>query len=65
MSTGDKPANRQDVRTTVAHWQHDIDLASVRDAEALRKLTAQEQEAWRKLWADVAELLKKAGDAKS
>jgi len=51
------------MRATFEHWQRDTDLASVRDAGALQKLTAQEQEAWRKLWADVAELLKKAGNA--
>ncbi len=53
------------MRATLEHWQRDTDLASVRDADALQKLTAQEQEAWRKLWADVAELLRKARDAKS
>jgi hypothetical protein len=36
----------------------------VRDAKALAKLPAEEQEAWRILWADVAELLKKAADNK-
>lgn len=46
------------------HWQHDADLAGVRDAEALRKLSPEDQDAWRKLWADVAQLLKKAGNAK-
>ena len=56
-----KPEDRQVMRATLEHWQRDTDLASVRDADALQKLTAQEQEAWRKLWADVAELLKKAG----
>ena len=60
-----KPEDRQVMRAKLEHWQRDTDLASVRDADALQKLTAQEQEAWRKLWADVAELLKKAGDAKS
>ncbi len=59
-----KPQDRQVMRATLEHWQRDTDLASVRDAEALQKLTAQEQEAWRKLWADVAELLKRAGNAK-
>ena len=56
-----KPEDRQVMRAMLEHWQRDTDLASVRDADALQKLTAQEQEAWRKLWADVAELLKKAG----
>ena len=59
-----KPEDRQVMRARLEHSQRDTDLASVRDAGALQKLTAQEQEAWRKLWADVAESLKKAGDAK-
>jgi hypothetical protein len=53
------------VRAALAHWQRDTDLAGVRDADALQKLTTQEQEVWRKLWADVTESLKKAGEAKS
>ena len=53
------------MRTTLEHWQRHADLASVREAEAIQKLTAQEQEEWRTLWADVAELLKKTGDAKA
>ncbi len=59
-----KPEDRQVMRATLEHWQRDTDLAGVREAGALQKLTAQEQEAWRKLWADVAALLQKAGDAK-
>ncbi len=60
-----KPEDRQVARASLWHWQRDPDLASVRDADALPKLTAQEREVWRKLWADVAELLKKAGDVNS
>jgi tetratricopeptide (TPR) repeat protein len=61
---GGKPEDRQVVRAKLERWQRNTDLAGVRDADALKKLSAQEQEAWRKLWADVAELLKKAGNAK-
>jgi hypothetical protein len=39
------------------HWQADPDLASTRDA-ALAKLPAEEQAAWRQLWADVAAQLR-------
>jgi hypothetical protein len=35
------------------------DLASVRDQEALAKLTEAERAAWQQLWADVEQLLKK------
>ncbi len=41
-------------------WRTDRDLASVRDADVLAKLPTGEQESWRRLWADVEELLKKA-----
>jgi hypothetical protein len=59
-----KPEDRQLARATLDNWQREPRLADVRDLQALQKLTAEEQEAWRKLWADVAELLKKTGDAK-
>jgi len=41
------------------HWQEDSDLAGVRDAVALEKLPESERAEWKKLWADVEELLKK------
>jgi hypothetical protein len=49
----------------LVRWQRDGELASVRDPASLEKLAADERETWRKLWADVAELLKKAGEVKS
>jgi tetratricopeptide (TPR) repeat protein/serine/threonine protein kinase len=57
-------ADRQATRQIFQHWQSDTDLAGVRDAAALQKLPAEELEAWRQLWADVAQLLKKADGAK-
>ena len=42
------------------HWKKDPDLAGVRDADAVAKLPADEQDAWRQLWADVDAVLKKA-----
>jgi tetratricopeptide (TPR) repeat protein len=57
---GGKPADRQLLHRLLPHWPEDSDLAGVRDPDALKKLPAAEQEAWRQLWADVAELLKKA-----
>jgi tetratricopeptide (TPR) repeat protein len=56
----DKPADRAAVQQALRHWQKDTDLAGVRDAAALAKLPADEQKAFAQLWADVAELLKKA-----
>ena len=46
------------------HWQEDSDLVSVRDAAALDNLPEAERAEWKKLWADVAELLKKAESKK-
>jgi hypothetical protein len=45
---------------TLNRWQKDPDLASIRDAAALPKLSADEQKVFTQLWADVAALLKRA-----
>jgi tetratricopeptide (TPR) repeat protein len=45
---------------TLRHWQDDTDLASVRDDKALANLSAEEQSAWGRLWAGVAELQARA-----
>jgi tetratricopeptide (TPR) repeat protein len=42
------------------HWQRDTDLVGVRDDAELAKLPEAERVAFRKLWADVDALLKKA-----
>ena len=57
---GAKPQVRATVQQTLSHWQKDTDLAGIREATALAKLSAAEQSACQKLWADVAALLKKA-----
>jgi tetratricopeptide (TPR) repeat protein len=56
-----EPAVKQAVRERLAHWQQDTDLASVRDRAALENLPEDERRPWRRLWADVAALLAKAG----
>jgi serine/threonine-protein kinase len=48
-----------EVRRTLQHWQTDSDLAGVRDA-ALGEVPDPERPAWAALWAEVAELQKKA-----
>jgi tetratricopeptide (TPR) repeat protein len=58
------PDMRATVQKKLRHWQEDTDLASVRDAAALDKLPEAERAEWKKLWADVADLLKKSGDGK-
>ncbi len=55
------PQARETVIKTLSHWKQDTDLAGIRDAAALAKLPAEEQKAWRALWADVDSLLKRAG----
>jgi tetratricopeptide (TPR) repeat protein/tRNA A-37 threonylcarbamoyl transferase component Bud32 len=54
------PQARTAVPQTLRHWQQDPDLAGVR-GDALARLPAAERDAWRKLWADVDALLKRAG----
>jgi eukaryotic-like serine/threonine-protein kinase len=44
-------------------WKLDADLASIREAESLAKLPAVEQQAWKKLWADVDSLLTRSSDS--
>jgi hypothetical protein len=52
------PADRAAVAKALAYWKEDGWLAAVRDAAALAELPADEQQACRKLWADVNELAK-------
>jgi hypothetical protein len=61
LETG-KPADRAEVQQQMKHWQQDTDLAGIRDKAALEKLPPEERAACEKLWADVAALLKKAGE---
>jgi serine/threonine protein kinase/tetratricopeptide (TPR) repeat protein len=61
---GAKPEDRALVQKTLRHWQRDSDLAGLRDADAVAHLPAEERETCRTLWADVAEVLKKAGASK-
>jgi hypothetical protein len=53
----DRPDARALLRQTLEQWQKDPDLACVREEPALAKLPEAEREAWRKLWANVAETL--------
>jgi predicted ribosomally synthesized peptide with SipW-like signal peptide len=54
------PASRRAIAEKMNHWKQDPHLASVRDAAALAKLTADEQKAFAQMWADVEALWKKA-----
>ncbi len=46
---------------TLDHWKQDTDLAGIRNEDALARLPADEQKAWRSLWADVDSLRKRTG----
>jgi hypothetical protein len=54
-----KPGDRTLVQKRLQHWQEDSDLAGLRDPEAVKKLPAAERAACQKLWADMADVLKK------
>jgi tetratricopeptide (TPR) repeat protein len=56
---GDKAALWRAVEKKMRVWQQAADLASVRDKAALHKLPDEERQAWRRLWDEVAALLKK------
>jgi len=59
LETGPAQA-KSAVAPTLQHWQQDIDLAGVRDPQALEKLPEAERKRWRDLWAEVGTLLNKA-----
>ncbi|MFO0888265.1 MAG: serine/threonine-protein kinase [Isosphaeraceae bacterium] len=48
------------VLQVLRHWQQDPDLASVRDPDALSRLTEAERAAWQSLWAEVDRLIERA-----
>jgi serine/threonine-protein kinase len=54
------PQARQAIPQTLQHWKVDTDLAGLRDPEALKQLSEDEQKACRALWAEVDSLLAKA-----
>jgi hypothetical protein len=51
---------RRAIAQALLHWQHDIDLAGVRDAAALARLPEDERKGWKSLWAKVDALLANA-----
>jgi hypothetical protein len=55
-----KPEAKALVSQKLQHWKADADLAGIRDDAELAKLPESERAAFRKLWADVDALLKKA-----
>jgi hypothetical protein len=60
QAESDNPKERDAVQKRLKHWQTDADLAGIRDKDAVAKLPAEEQDACRKLWAEVETPLQKA-----
>jgi tetratricopeptide (TPR) repeat protein len=59
LEVGDAKA-RPFVIQTLEHWRVDPDLAGIRDAAALAKLSEPERKPWQVLWSDVDTLLARA-----
>jgi len=57
-----KPEDRAAVQSALREWQEDADLASLRDAAALATLPPEARDAFGRLWADVADLVKSSGE---
>ena len=57
---GAKPEERKQAAETLRRWREDVALAGLREPARLAKLPAEEQEAWKKFWADVKGQLDKA-----
>jgi tetratricopeptide (TPR) repeat protein/tRNA A-37 threonylcarbamoyl transferase component Bud32 len=56
----DKARAAATVTNVLQHWLADVDLAGVRELEALAKLPQPEREAWQQLWAEVRDRLARA-----
>ncbi|HZY90956.1 MAG TPA: hypothetical protein VFE78_39395, partial [Gemmataceae bacterium] len=54
-----KAESRALAQRTLRHWQQDSDLSGVRDKQTLAGLPAYERAQWEKLWAEVADLLRR------
>jgi eukaryotic-like serine/threonine-protein kinase len=54
----ENPADRVKAREVLQHWRSDTDLAGIGDRDDEAKLPADQREACRQLWADVADVLR-------
>jgi tetratricopeptide (TPR) repeat protein/serine/threonine protein kinase len=61
---GGQAEDRRAVRKKLQQWLSDPSFSALRDEKALAKLSAPERQTWHDLWAEVAQLLKQADDAK-
>jgi serine/threonine-protein kinase len=64
LADGGSAPDRALVQAACRHWQSDPALAGVRERAALRRLPAEERDAWGQLWDDVEQLWMKAGGGK-
>ena len=55
------PEMKANIVPTLQHWKADADLAGIRDEKELAKLSHEELAVLKQLWADVDQLLAKAG----
>jgi len=56
----EKPATARSIQNAMQHWLNDSDLSRVRDAREMAALPHEEREAWKKLWSEVRDLLRRA-----
>lgn len=61
---GANPKSHQAIQSRLRFWQKDHALASVRDPEALEKLPKAEKDAWKKLWDNHRNLLRRVANKK-
>jgi tetratricopeptide (TPR) repeat protein len=62
---GKDPKAQAAAQSALKYWQHDADLASVREEKTLAKLPEAERAAWQEFWAEVETLRQKAAAANS
>jgi hypothetical protein len=60
----ERPATREQARASLELIQRDPALAGVREEAALSKLPKADRAAFRQLWTNVADLLKRAVEAR-
>jgi serine/threonine-protein kinase len=60
QATSKAPAALDALSRSLAHWQTDSDLASIRDPMGLARLPDAERQEWQQLWAEVSKLLSAA-----
>jgi serine/threonine-protein kinase len=59
-AVGRSDAQAATARLTLRHWLMYVDLAGVREREALARLPKEERQAWQRLWSDVDALIRRA-----